>query len=173
MRNSKIASELGFTYHDKVRLQKAMQSVTDKRTFLRLKSVWLFACGMKITEVAKVADKSRQIIYHWVNSYLTTHHPDSLKDATKKGRPFSAPSITNKRILAELKRNPIKLGYASNGWTVALLAHHLNLRYECDIHPDTLRRRMKQTGLRFKRPRYVYSEKDPNRTQKKGPSSES
>lgn len=173
MRKSKTAFELGFTYHDKVRLQKAMQCVSDKRTFLRLKSLWLFVGGMKITEVAKLADKSRQIVYHWIHSYLTTHHTDSLKDAGRTGRPFSAPSITERRILAELKRNPMKLGYASNVWTVALLAHHLNQRYGCDIHPDTLRRRMKQTGLRFKRPRYVYSEKDPNRTQKKGLSSES
>lgn len=173
MRNSKNAFELGFSHHDKVRLQKAMHSVRDKRTFLRLKSVWLFACGMKITEVARIADKSRQIIYKWIHSYLTTHHVDSLKDGDREGRPAAAASITDKRILTELKRNPLKLGYASNVWTVALLAQHLSQRYTCQIHPDTLRRPMKQMGLRCKGPRYVYSEKDPRRTQKKGRLSES
>jgi transposase len=128
---------------------------------------------MKITEIAKVADKSRQIVYQWVRSYLANHQADALKDGNRTGRPLSAPSITDKRILRELKRNPMKLGYASNVWTVALLAQHLSKRYHSEIHSDTLRRRMKQIGLRCKRPRYVYSEKDVNRTQKKGRLSES
>src|SRR3982750_916764 len=152
MRNSRSASELGFSHHDKVRLQKAMHTVRDKRIFLRLKAVWLFAGGMKITQVAEIADKSRQIIYQWINAYLTTHKPDALKDGHRTGRPASAPCITDKRILRELKRNPMKLGYASNVWTVALLAQHLSRLYHCDIHEDTLRRRMKQIGLRCKRP---------------------
>jgi transposase len=173
MRDSRSAFELGFSHYDKVRLQKAMQTVRDKRTFLRLKSVWLFAGGMKITQIAWIAAKSRQIIYRWINAYLTTHQPDALKDEHRTGRPASAACITDKRIMTELKRNPMKLGYASNVWTVALLAQHLSRRYHCDIHVDTLRRRMKQTGLRCKRPRYVYAEKDPNRAQKKGRLSES
>lgn len=173
MRNSRSASELGFSHHDKVRLQKAMQTVGDKRTFLRLKAVWLFASGMKITQIASIADKSRQIIYQWINAYLTTHQPDALKDGHRSGRPASALCITDKRIRRELKRNPMQLGYASNVWTVALLAQHLSWLYHCDIHADTLRRRMKQIGLRCKRPRYVYAEKDPNRAQKKGRLSES
>jgi len=168
MRDSTSASELGFSHHDKVRLQKAMQTVRDKRTFLRLKAVWLFAGGMKITQIARIADKSRQIIYRWINAYLATHQTDALKDGHRTGRPLSAPCITDKRIMTELKHNPMKLGYASNVWTVALLAQHLSRRYHCDIHADTLRRRMKQMGLRCKRPRYVYAEKDPNRAQKKG-----
>jgi hypothetical protein len=63
MRNSRSASELGFSHHDKARLQKAMQTVRDKHTFLRLKAVWLFAGGMKVMHIARIADKSRQIIY--------------------------------------------------------------------------------------------------------------
>jgi transposase len=173
MRNPKSATELGFTGYDKARLQKAMRSVSDKRTFLRLKSVWLFAGGMKVSQIAVLVDKSRRIIYGWIKTYLQNHHADSLRDRDKTGRPFSAPAITDKRILAELKRSPMKLGYASNVWTVALLAQQLNRLYNCEIHPVTLRRRMKQLGLRCKRPRYVYSEKDVNRTQKKGLLSES
>lgn len=173
MRNPKSTSELGFTGYDKIRLQKAMQSVSDKRTFVRLKSVWLFAGGMKVADIAGIVDKSRRIIYKWINCYLQNHQISSLQDMDKTGRPLSAPGITDKRIMGELKRDPMKLGYATNVWTVAALAHQLNRRYQADIHPATLRRRMKQMGLRCKRPRYVYSEKDPNRTQKKGRLSES
>jgi transposase len=89
-------------------------------------------------------------------------------DAPRSGRPRSAPNITDKRIVAELKRNPLKLGYNTTVWTVEIVARHLSQRYGCEIRPFTLYRRMKAMGLRCKRPRYVYWEKDPHRAQKKG-----
>jgi transposase len=51
---------------------------------------------------------------------------------------------------------------------VALLAQHLGRKYSCPITARTLRRRMHDLGLCWKRPRYVYADKDPHRAQKKG-----
>ena len=79
-----------------------------------------------------------------------------------------APAITDERIRREVRRDPMRLGYNSTGWTVALLADHLHRRYGTAICARTLRRRMHELGLRWKRPRYTYATKDPNRTQKKG-----
>jgi transposase len=150
-----------------------LTEVSDKRTFVRLKAVLLCSEGVAIQAVAKLFEKSFQVVYHWVSRYLKHHNPADLFDASKSGRPRSAPCITDERIVRELKRNPLTLGYQTTVWTVAILAAHLSHRYGCEIRPFTLYRRMKEMGLRSKRPRYVYSEKDPNRTQKKGPLSES
>ena len=171
MRKQKSPSAFGFDRYDKRRLERAMQSISDKRTFLRLKAVVLTAQGMNVRAVAKLLDKTPRAIYYWVRAYLANHSPKDLLDAPRSGRPAAVPEITGKQILLELNRTPLHLGYNTTVWTVALLAQHLNLRYNAGIAPRTLRRRMKQMGLRFKRPRYVYSEKDPNRTQKKGQSS--
>lgn len=173
MRQHKSPSALGFNRYDQRRLHKAMEKVSDKRTFLRLKAVLLVCQGMHINTIAKLLDKSFQIVYQWVASYLKHHRVDSLYDAPRSGRPLSAIGITDKRIVQELKRNPLLLGYNTTVWTVAILATHLSARYACNIRPFTLYRRMKAMGLRCKRPRYVYSEKDPNRAQKKGRLSES
>lgn len=173
MRMQKSPTEFGFDHYDKGRLQRALKKVADKRTFLRLKAVLLIARGMHVQAVANLLDKSIQIVYQWTRLYLKSHRPDLLYDRPKTGRPLSAKEVTDKRILLELKRNPLSLGYNTTVWTVALLAKQLNARYRCNIKPRTLYRRMKQIGLRCKRPRYVYSEKDPNRTQKKGRLSES
>ena len=168
MRKQKSPAEFGFNPFDKMRLGKAMKAVTDKRTFLRLKAVLLCAEGVSVPSVAKLFDKSFQIVYRWVALYVKHHSPQALFDAPRSGRPLSAQRITDKRILKELKRNPLKLGYQTTVWTVEVLARHLSQRYGCEIRPFTLYRRMKQIGLVCKRPCYVYSEKDPNRTQKKG-----
>ena len=60
------------------------------------------------------------------------------------------------------------LGYSTTTWTVKTLADHLSRTYDCRITDRTLRRRMADMGLCWKRPRYVYSTKDPHRAQKKG-----
>lgn len=173
MRTQKNSTAFGFDRYDKGRLQRVLAVVSDKRTFMRLKAVLLVAEGKEITAVAKLFDRSIQIIYRWINIYLSGHRPSDLFDGFRSGRPLAAHAITQERIIEALEHNPLYLGYQTTAWTVALLAVHLNSCYGSDITPRTLRRRMKEAGLRFKRPRYVYSEKDPNRAQKKGRLSES
>lgn len=168
MRKQKSPAAFGFDRYDKGRLEKALLQAKGTRRYIRLKAVLLVAEGMQIQEVAKLFGKTRQIVYQWIRTYLMDHDPHALYEAARKGRPLSAQGITAKRILRELNRNPLKLGYNTTVWTVALLAAHLNGRYGSNIHPRTLYRRMIAMGLRCKRPRYVYSEKDPNGVQKKG-----
>jgi transposase len=173
MRTQNSPAAFGFDRYDKGRLQRVLAVVSDKRTFMRLKAVLLVAEGKKITAVATLFDRSVQIVYHWINSYLSGHRPSDLFDGFRSGRPRAAHAITPERTLEAVGHNPLHLGYQTTAWTVELLAVHLNSCYGSDITPRTLRRRMKEAGLRFKRPRYVYSEKDPNRAQKKGRLSES
>jgi transposase len=168
MRKQKGPSAFGFDRYDTGRLHRAIAKATDTRIYIRLKAVLLIAQGEPISKVAKLFDKSKRVVYYWLTTYLKEHQPQALVDAFRSGRPPAAPSITDKRILTALKRNPLKLGYNTTVWTVALLARYLSEHYQCTIRPFTLYRRMKQIGLRCKRPRYLYSEKDPNRAQKKG-----
>ena len=128
----------------------------------------LVAQGRAITEVAEIAGVSLQTVYHWLHLYLDMHQVEALEPAPRSGRPPIAQRITPARILRELRHNPIRLGYRTTIWTAELLADRLSQLYQCAISPDTLRRRMKRIGLRCKRPRYFYEEKDPHRAQKKG-----
>lgn len=119
-------------------------------------------------EVARLTDLQPWAIYAWVRRYRRDRRPETLADRPRSGRPKAAPAITDARIVRALRRDPLRLGYSTTTWTVALLAAHLSRTYHCPITPDTLRRRMRRLGLRWKRPRYVYADKDPHRAQKKG-----
>jgi transposase len=173
MRKPKSPSQLGFNRFDRARLQKGLNAANEGRITLRLTAVLLCAEGMSIPAIAHLLKRSFQIVYRWVDLYLQAHRVEALFDAPKSGRPLSAPGISDKRILKELNRNPLDLGYHTTVWTVKVLAQHLNAHYGTQIHPRTLYRRMKQMGLECKRPRYITGEKDPNRIQKKGRLSES
>lgn len=126
------------------------------------------ARGRTVPEVARLTDLKPWAIYAWVRRYRADRRPEALADRPRSGRPKAAPAITDARIVRAFRRDPSRLGYNTTGWTVALLAAHLCRAHDCPIAPDTLRRRMRALGLRRKRPRYVYADKDPNRAQKKG-----
>lgn len=168
MGKQKSSSTFSFDRYDKGRLHRAIAKAKDTRIYIRLKAILLIAQGERVASVAKLFGKSKRVVYYWLTTYLKHHQPDALIDAFRSGRPLAAAAITDKRILTALKRSPLKLGYNTTVWTVALLASYLSEHYGCEIRPFTLYRRMKQMGLRCKRPRYYYSEKEPNRAQKRG-----
>src|SRR4051812_3385607 len=130
MRKQKSPSAFSFDRYDTGRLHKAIARATDTRIYIRLKAVLLIAQGESISKAAKFFDKSKRIVYYWLTTYLKQHQPEALVDAFRSGRPLAAQSITDKRILTALKRNPLKPGYNTTVWTVALLAHYLSERYQ-------------------------------------------
>lgn len=170
---SGISGGFDFDCYDLLRLSKALKQVKDKRSYVRLRAVLLVAQGHELPSVCTLLECSRATLYRWVGRYLKAHDPADLFDAPRQGRPRSAEAITDRRILKELQRSPLQLGYGLTTWTVAALAQHLTQRYRCAITPATLYRRMKAIGLEYKRPKYFYEEKALHRAQKKGLSSES
>jgi transposase len=168
MRRVRTPYELGFDQYDRQRLARALARATDLRFFRRLQAVLLVARGFAVFDAAGITAAKANAVYDWLRLYLRTHDPDNLRDAPRSGRPRVAGRITDTRIIREFRRDPLRLGYNTTGWTVALLARHLARKYGCPISARTLRRRMHALGLRWKRPRYVYADKDPHRAQKKG-----
>lgn len=168
MRIARTAAALGFRGSDRHHLAHALKHVTMVSAYKRLQAVRLIAAGRAVKDVAPIAGVSEQTIYNWVNCYLQEHAAAALFDEPRAGHPPVAPGITAARIKREFGRDPLRLGYQATVWTVPLLTAHLSRRYHCRLSPDTLRRRLRQLGLRWKRPRYVYAEKEPHLPQKKG-----
>ena len=160
--------EFKFTARDRSRLAAALKQARDARLFRRLQAVLLVAGGKPVGEVARLAGASRQSVYNWLRQYTASRRVEALRDGARAGRPRAASDLTDERILEELRRDPLSLGYSTQVWTVALLARHLSERCGCVVTERTLRRRMRAAGLRWKRPRYVLTGRDEHAPQKKG-----
>jgi transposase len=168
MRKASSPAVLGFRARDRHQLTKALAEVADARLFRRLQAVLLVARGRRFREVAQITGLGHRSVYRLVGRYLKAHRVGSLADESRSGRPLEAPEIKRPQILEELRHSPVELGYRTNVWTVATLAHRLSERHQCSLGPWALRERMRQIGLVCKRPRFFYSEKDPQVAQKKG-----
>lgn len=156
------------TGDDAKRLRFFLKQLTDKRTFVRVLTLCLLAEGGSLATVTQNLAVNRREVYRWLHRYLQGRDPASLRDLPRSGRPPVAQKLTENRILTALDKDPRKQGFAHNAWTVATLAQYLNHRHGTQVSEATLRRRMHDIGLRYKLPKYVYEEKEPNRAQKKG-----
>lgn len=156
------------TGHDRRKLTAALAKATDARHGRRLQAVLLVAQGQSVQQVSYMTGLTRQSVYNALNRYQQRRHPPDLADRPRSGRPKVAPAIDDMQIRRAVQRDPLEAGYQATTWTVGLLAHYLQTQLGQAIHPRTLRLRMRQARLRWKRPRYVYKTPDPHRAQKKG-----
>ena len=154
--------------HDRRKLAAALGRAADARHERRLQAVLLVAQGQPVQQVSRMTHLTRQSIYNALNRYRQRRRPQDLADQPRSGRPTVATAIDSQQIRHALQQDPLEAGYQATTWTTGLLARHLQKRSGQSISPRTLRRRMQQARLRWKRPRYVYKDPDPHKPQKKG-----
>jgi transposase len=169
MRPARSPGELGLTAYDTRKLKQALRRAREARHFRRLLAVKLIAEGKSPGEAAHVAALSRPAVYFWLERYLAERTPSALLDAPRQGRPRKAARLTAARLRKVVQAGPQKAGWASQGWTVPLLCTHLKGQ-GVEVSARTLRRRLHEAGLAWKRPRYVYATAAPHPGQKKGAS---
>jgi len=120
-----------------------------------------------VAVVAKHARVERSTVYRRIERYLAERAPCSLADGKRSGRPRMTPALTDDKLRQLLTSDPCQFGYDANTWTVPLLATHLHTQGVV-ISARTLRRRIHDARFRWKRPRYVYSERAEHVGAKKG-----
>lgn len=162
--------DLCFGRSDRQRLKAAMSEAGNIRGFRRVQAVLWVAEGRSVAEAAKLGRASLRSVYYWCETYLRTHSAHALLvEKPRSGRPKSpAACISAPELEAIMKKSPLAFGYQSTGWTLALLATHLQRQFG-GKRPgrSTLRERLHALGWRWKRPRFVFSHPDPEKAQKK------
>jgi transposase len=168
MESEQEYSAVHFSGHDRRRLAKAMFSASEPHLFQRAQAVLRVAEGYSMAEAASLAGVDRASVYRWTQRYWAARNPQDLADVPRSGRPRVAPVLMEQRLAQILARDPRQEGYQATTWTVPLLVTHLRQHYRCSLSEDTLRRRLHEYEYRWKRPRYVFHQRDPQVAQKKG-----
>lgn len=165
-----IAAGFVFTHHDRRRLAAAIRRVRDARHCRRLQAVLLVAEGRQVGEAAALLKASRRWVTKTLARYRRRRCPDDLAEKPRAGRPPLAPALSGDLLTVALEADPLAFGYAASGWTAPLLAAHLRELFgvSATLSVRTLRRRLHAADLAWKRPRYVFGNKEPHRAHKKG-----
>jgi transposase len=158
----------GFSAGDRQRLPKALACVRRARPFRRLQALLWLAEGRSISEVARLARASRVSLYNWCGAYQQAGRGRKLaallEEKPRLGRPRQIGRQAEEVLQSALGQSPRELHYQSPGWTLALLATHLQKRCGGEPpSPSALRRRLHALGWRWKPPRYVFGQPEPQR----------
>ena len=160
------------TAAERARLLQAMKQAASARLYRRLQTVLLASEGMTAARIAAVTGASVRSVQSWCATWRRSkerRHPQkALAEKPRLGRHPVVPALDRARLLEEVAKDPLALGYAATNWTVPLLAAHLRQRCRLPINAHTLRRRLRAAGLRWKRPRFVFAEPAPHVAQEKG-----
>jgi transposase len=165
-RNASFQTTLTAT--DRQRLRRALSKARWAREYRRIAAVLSVAEGASISESARRVHAARTTVERWVARYIQRRNVADLADRPRSGRPRQARSISKRRLGALLRRDPRTFGYSATTWIVALLACYYREHGRAPVSPRTLRRRLRESGFRWKRPRYRYSERATHLAQKKG-----
>jgi transposase len=156
------------TARDRRRVGRALAAAREVSLYRRLEGVLLVAEGVAVSEAARRVRVASRSVQRWVARYRRARDPAALADRPRPGRPRAAAALTPERLAAVLAVDPRTRGYRATTWTAPLLAHHLRARGGMAVSERTLRRRLRESRHRWKRPRYVYHERAPHVAQKKG-----
>jgi transposase len=156
-----------FSWADRSRLSQAFAQAHDVRLYRRLRAVAEIAEGGPVAVVAERARVGRSTVYRWIERYLAERAPSALADSKRSGRPRTTPALTDSELHQLLTSDPCRFGYDANTWTAPLLGTYLHTQGVV-ISTRTLRRRIRAARFRWKRPRYVYSERAEHVGAKKG-----
>ncbi len=156
---------------DRRQLLRALDGVDDVRLYRRLQALVEIADGDSITAVARRLRVERSTVHRWIERYRAERQPQQLRDAARSGRPRSGPQLSDARLKQLLTSEPCTCGYDTNAWTAPVLTAYLRGQ-GIAISERTLRRRIHEARFRWKRPRYVYSERADHVGAKKGGSSD-
>jgi transposase len=170
MKDASASRAAGFYWWDRRRLLRALQETHEVRLFRRLQAVLRVAEGCSVSGTARQAGVDRSSLHRWVKLYRQTRQAESLAEASRSGRPREADDLDEELLAEVLALDPREQGYWATTWTVPLLRTYLEEQYGCPVSARTLRRRLHEFGWCWKRPRSVFSAREPHLAQKKGPS---
>lgn len=158
------------TASERRKLEETAHDTRDVRVFRRTMAILRIDDGDHPEAVADGLGVSQMSVYRWIGRYNKERSADGLADRPRSGRPAALAAISEEEFDQLLGQSPLSLGYSACAWTVPLLRGHIERTYGIKVSEETIRRRLHRQEYRWKRPRYVYIETDPNKGQKKGDS---
>jgi transposase len=136
----------------------------------RIRAVLLIAEGSSVAEAAAITGLSIPSVYRWLEQYREHRAACRFTDADRSGRPPIVLPLSDEQLCRLIEESPLEHGYMSTGWTVGLLCRYFGDQHDIAIGQDAMRERLHELGLRWKRPRFVFTNAEPHLAQKKGAS---
>lgn len=121
------------------------------RVALRAQMVLLSDRGHGVPQIAAIHGCGHEVVRTWLHRYRT-HGIAGLQDLPRSGRP-PRERLARQIVDAQASQSPRCAGLLQGCWTVALLVAFLASRFGLALSGSAVRRHLKASGWRWRRPR--------------------
>ena len=151
-----------------VELQRLLRSPsTPAGVQRRARLVWELAAGVSLAEASEWAELHYTNAHQWVKRFLSSGVA-GLLDRPKAGRPRAYGAGLTTEILKVATARPKELGLDFASWSLPKLEEYLRKRAGLEeVTRSTIRRRLREGGLRFRTGQTWCESKDPDFESKK------
>lgn len=164
-------AHISLTDSQRQELQHLARPGRDARVVRRAQGLLWLDQGEHPIVVAQRLGVTWESVYAWVRRLKHQGAPslvEKLMEQPRSGRPREKRHPVRELVRQVMDIPPSQYGYQAEGWTAALLRHHLKTTEGIEVSDATLCRCLKGMGYRWKRPRYVRARRDPFWRQAKG-----
>jgi transposase len=151
----------------RAQLAEATSKQKRVRRWRRMRAIELLVEGRSPEAVAAALGCARSSVYAWAKAWREMGL-SGLQEGPRSGRKRSLEGRAELLLEGLLEEgDPRRRGYHSTGWTVPMLKSEL-AKGGYVVSERTVRRTLKRSGFRWKRPKYVLGRPDPDHESKKG-----
>jgi transposase len=164
-------ARISLTDSQRQELQDLARRGRDARVVRRAQGLLWLDQGEHPIAVAQRLGVTRESVYAWprrLQHQSARSLAEKLREQPRSGRPREKRQAVQELVQQVMDTQPSQYGYQAEGWTAALLRHHLKATQGIEVSIATVRRCLKGLGYRWKRPRYVLARRDPFWRQAKG-----
>lgn len=131
-------------------LRDALDEVEAKTPAMRLVAAIAYKRGVTQTELATWFGVERKTVYNWLSRLdaATGSMSEAARDDHRGGRPARLDRCERRRLCDVLGKPPTAAGYDRAHWTTALVGRHVEDAFGVSYSPSSLRRLMRDCGLR-------------------------
>jgi transposase len=159
-------SRLAMTEEQRAAVEAAQRQSRNVRHWKRYQAVLLRAEGTPVAVVAQTLGCTQTSVCNWTAAWRRGG-VRGVHEGVHRGAARRLDAAGEQRLEALLGGDPLALGYAATGWTVALLQTEL-AKSGWQAGERTIRRTLHRLGWVWKRPRFVLGRPDPEYQAKKG-----
>lgn len=152
------------TQEQRTKLENFRRQASSKDTEKAL-MVLMSADGRSVGDISVTLKRNPHTVRDWLKRY----QKNGLVGLSRKyspGRPDEKRNKVKGRIKEIVPSPPSHYGYLDNVWTVPLIAHDIEKKFDISVSTDTVIRALKILGYSYKRPSKTLPLKAPSREEK-------
>lgn len=158
--------KLAMTKEQRAEVVAAQRDSRNVRRWKRYQAVLLRAEGTPVAVVAQTLGCTQTSVSNWTTAWRRSGI-GGVHEGVHGGADRRLDPAGEQRLEELMQSDPQALGYATTGWTVALLQTEL-AKGGWQAGERTIRRTLHRLGWVWKRPRFVLGRPDPEYQAKKG-----